>query len=150
LADLNFTKEVINEVRQEEIVDQVGFTASLGGEAGLEDVVTRLRNITWYLRIGGGAFALLLATTSFLVLLVIIGMRMTARRGEIEILDLIGATPRFIRSPIILEAIFYSLVGVFLSLLSLFGIILAAEILIGVLIALSGSILAVSRVHRNK
>ncbi len=181
LADLNFTKEVINEVRQEEIVDQVGFTASLGGEAGLEDVVTRLRNITWYLRIGGGTFALLLATTSFLVLLVIIGMRMTARRGEIEILDLIGATPRFIRSPIILEAIFYSLVGVFLgwlgalilvlyltpsiisyfgeipilpkdtvSLLSLFGIILAAEILIGVLIALSGSILAVSRVHRNK
>jgi cell division protein FtsX len=106
---------------------------------------------------------------------------MTARRGEIEILDIIGATPRFIRSPIILEAIFYSLAGVFLgwmmalilvlyltpsiisyfgeipilprdtiSLLSLFGIILGAEILIGVLIALSGSILAVSRVHRNK
>ncbi len=181
LADLNFTGEVINEIRQEEIVDQVGFTASLGGEETLEDVVTRLRNITWYLRIGGGTFALLLATTSFLVLLVIIGMRMTARRGEIEILDIIGATPRFIRSPIILEAIFYSLAGVFLgwmmalililyltpsiisyfgeipilprdtiSLLSLFGIILGAEILIGVLIALSGSILAVSRVHRNK
>lgn len=181
LADLNFTGEVINEIRQEEIVDQVGFTASLGGEETLEDVVTRLRNITWYLRIGGGTFALLLAVTSFLVLLVIIGMRMTARRGEIEILDIIGATPRFIRNPIILEAIFYSLAGVFLgwmmalilvlyltpsiisyfgeipilprdtiSLLSLFGIILGAEILIGVLIALSGSILAVSRVHRNK
>lgn len=181
LADLNFAGKVINEVRQEKIVDQVGFTANLGGEATLEDVVTRLRNITWYLRIGGGTFALLLAATSFLVLLVIIGMRMTARRGEIEILDLIGATPRFIRSPIILEAIFYSLAGVFLgwlgalililyltpsivsyfgeipilpkdtiSLLGLFGIILAAEVLIGVLIALSGSILAVSRVHRNK
>ncbi|MCK4588716.1 permease-like cell division protein FtsX [Candidatus Woesebacteria bacterium] len=181
LADLNFTGEVIDEIRQEEIVDQVGFTASLGGEETLEDVVTRLRNITWYLRIGGGTFALLLATTSFLVLLVIIGMRMTARRGEMEILDIIGATPRFIRSPIILEAIFYSLAGVFLgwmmalilvlyltpsiisyfgeipilpkdtlNLLGLFGIILAAEVLIGALIALSGSILAVSRVHRNK
>lgn len=181
LADLNFAKEVINEVRQEKIVDQVGFTASLGGEATLEDVVTRLRNITLYLRIGGGTFALLLASTSFLVLLVIVGMRMTARRGEIEILDLIGATPGFIKSPIVLEAIFYSLAGVFLgwlgalilvlyltpsivsyfgeipilpkdtfALLSLFGVLLAAEILIGVLIALSGSVLAVSRVHRNR
>ena len=37
-----------------------------------------------------------------------------------------------------------------LNLLGLFGIIVAAEVLIGALIALSGSILAVSRVHRNK
>ncbi|MGB6882389.1 MAG: permease-like cell division protein FtsX, partial [Microgenomates group bacterium] len=46
LIDLNFAEEVIDEVKEEDIVDQVGFTASLGGEATLGDVVGRLRTIT--------------------------------------------------------------------------------------------------------
>ncbi len=177
VVDLSFAEEVINEVKKLEIVDQVGFTASLGGEDTLSDVVNRLRTITWYVRIGGGAFSLLLASTSFLVLIVIIGMRITTRRGEIEILDLIGATPGFIRTPILLEAVIYSLLGVFVGWLSafllvlyatptvvsyfgeipvlprdtlqlfiLFGIILGCELLIGLILALTGSILAVSRV----
>jgi len=112
LTDLSFAEEVISSVKQEEFVDQIGFTASLGGEDTLSDVVSRLRKITWYIRVGGGAFALLLSGTSFLVLIVIIGMRMTTRRGEIEILDLIGATPGFIRSPIILEGVIYAFMGV--------------------------------------
>lgn len=56
-----------------------------------------------------------MAIVSLLVLLVIIGMRLSVRKGEIEILNLIGATPGFIRSPIILEAIIYCLTGVFLG-----------------------------------
>jgi cell division transport system permease protein len=115
LVDLNFAEEVINEVKKVSIVDQVGFTASLGGESTLGDVVTRLRTITWYVRIGGAVFVTLLAGTSLLVLLVIIGMRMTTKRGEMEILSLIGATKRFIRSPILTEAIIYALVGVFVG-----------------------------------
>ena len=181
LTELEFAEEVISEVKKELIVDQVGFTANLGGEATLGDVVNRLRTIALYVKIGGGAFALLLATTSFLVLLVIIGMRMTARRGEVEILDLIGATPGFIRSLIITEAVIYSLAGVFigwaatlilvlyampsivayfgeipvlprdtLSLLSLFGIFLAVEVVISLLIAIGGSTLAVSRARRRQ
>ncbi|KKR30482.1 MAG: Cell division protein FtsX [Candidatus Woesebacteria bacterium GW2011_GWA1_39_8] len=124
LTDLAFAEDVIQEVKQEEIVDQIGFTASLGGENTLSDVVSRLRTITFYIRLGGGAFAFLLASTSFLVLIVIIGMRMTTRRGEIEILDLIGATPGFIRSPIILEAIMYALTGVFVGWLLAFLLVL--------------------------
>ncbi|MBI2066071.1 hypothetical protein HYT60_01000 [Candidatus Woesebacteria bacterium] len=108
VTDLSFAQEVINEVKKEGIVDSVGFTASLGGEKTLEDVVGRLRTLTLYLRIGGGIFVGVLAGTSLLVILVITGMRITTRRGEIEILNLIGATPAFIRSPIILEALIYS------------------------------------------
>ena len=127
---------------------------------------------------GGGALALILAGTSFLVLVVIIGMRMTTRRGEVEILDLIGATPGFIRSPIIIEAALYAIVGVFVGwlttlilvlyatpslvsyfgeipilpknaggILGMFGIMLAAETLVGLALALLGSMLAVSRVR---
>lgn len=181
LTDLNFAEDVIGEIKNQEIVDEVGFTANLGGEATLSDVVSRLRNITWYIRIGGGAFAAVLAGTSFLVLLIIISMRMTTRREEVEILRLIGATPAFIRSPIVLEALIYSLMGVTLGWLvalilvlystptiisyfgeipvlprdtlkffSLFGIILAGELLIGTFLALMGSMLAVSRTRSRR
>ncbi|KKU47541.1 hypothetical protein A2597_00370 [Candidatus Woesebacteria bacterium RIFOXYD1_FULL_46_19] len=126
VTDLSFAQEVINEIKEEGIVDSVGFTASLGGEKTLEDVVGRLRTLTLYLRIGGGVFVGVLAGTSLLVILVITGMRITTRRGEIEILNLIGATPAFIRSPIILEALIYSSVGAFVGWLLAFLIWLYA------------------------
>lgn len=178
--DLAHADKLIDEIKQNEIVDQVGFTASLGSESTLSDVLQRLRNITLYLRVGGGVFALMLVGTSFLILIVIIGMRITTRRGEIEILDLIGATPGFIRKPILLEAMLYSFIGVFAGWLSaflvilyttpnlvsyfgeipflpkdpvelakLFGSILFAELMVGLLLAISGSILAVSRVKKR-
>ena len=181
LLDLSFAEKVIEDMRGEAIVDQVVFTANIGSQTALGDVVSRLRTITLYLRVGGGALVGVLLATSFLVLIVIIGMRMTTRRGEVEILDLIGATPGFIRSPIIIEAFIYALVGVIvgwlatliltlyatpsivnyfgeipvlprdtLNILALFGIILAAEIVIGITLALTGSLLAVSRVRRGR
>lgn len=179
--DLSNANSVIEEVKKESIVESVGFTAAVSGEKSLGDVVNRLRTITWYLRIGGGAFVGVLLGTSFLVLLVIIGMRMTARREEIEILKLIGATGGFIRSPIILESLIYAFIGVFLGwvttlisilyltpaifsyfgdipvlprnsldLFILFGIMLGVEVITGFLLALFGSLLAVSRVRTRR
>lgn len=181
LTDLSFAEAVIDEIKQEEIVDEIGFTASLGGEETLSSVVNRLRNIIFYIRIGGGVFASFLAGTSFLVLLIVIGMRMTVRRKEVEILDLIGATPGFIASPIVLEAVIYAVFGVLLGwvlaltlvlyatptlilyfgeipilprdtlkLLSLFGIILAVELGVGIFLAVTGSIVAVARARRRR
>lgn len=181
VVDLSHAQDVIGEMKNEPIVEQVRFTASLGDDESLDEVLMRLRNLTWYLRVGVGTFAALLVATSFLVLVVIIGMRMTTRRGEIEILDLIGATPGFIRGPIVLEAVIYAVVGVFfgwllafllvlystpsligyfgevpvlprdtVNLFWLFGTIFAIELLAGLILAVSGSILAVSRVRRRK
>jgi len=181
LKNLSFAQEIINEVKKEPIVEQVGFTASLGGEATLNDVVSRLRTVSLYVRVGGGVLVGLLAGASFFVLVVIISMRMATRKGEIEILDLIGATPRFIRSPIILEAEIYAAVGVFvgwvtaflfwlyaapniikyfgeipvmptrmLDFLLLFMIILGGEIVIGSLLSLLGSMLAISRARKTR
>jgi cell division transport system permease protein len=181
LTDLSFAEAVIDEVKQEEIVDEVGFTASLGGEETLSSVVQRLRSIIFYLRVGGGVFAGFLASTSLLVLLVVIGMRMTSRRDEVEILDLIGATPGFIRGPIVLEAAIYAVSGVLVGwvlalilvlystptlisyfaeipilprdtvqLISFFGIILAGELGVGLILAVTGSMVAVSRARRRR
>lgn len=176
VTDLKLAENVISEVKAEGVVAEVGFTANIGGEKSLSDVVSRLKSVSTYVRIGGIVFVAILAVSSFLVLLIIISMRMTTRKGEIEILSLIGATPSFIRSPIVIEAVIYSLIGTFsgwtlalilwlyvspsvisyfgqipvipkepLSFFFLFAVILAVELLAGVVISLTGSLLAVSR-----
>lgn len=127
LADLSKAQGIIEEVKSEGVVDSVGFTASLGGEKSLGDVVNKLRSITLYLKLGGGFFALLLVGTSFLVLVVTLGMRIAARRQEVEILGLIGAKKSFIKKPIIIESIIYVLAGVILGwLITLISILYVA------------------------
>lgn len=115
LKDLNDAKKVIDEVKKDGIVDSVGFTASLGNESSLKDVIDRLTRITFYIRIGGLVLALVLAMTSFLVLMVVIGMRVSSKKGEVETLKLIGATSSFIKLPILFEAIIYVTLGVIIG-----------------------------------
>lgn len=179
--DLSFAQDIIDEIKDESIVDSVGFTAALGGESNLKDVVGRLKVISNYVKIGGGIFVGILALVSFFVLLVIITMRMATRREEVEILKLIGATQKFIRSPIVIEALLYSTISVFvgwilsfisilylapgvvsyfgdipvlpkssLALFELFGIILLVELVMGSILALSGTTLAISRVKKMR
>lgn len=181
VTDLSFAQNIIDQVKAETIVDSVGFTAALGGESSLKDVVSRLQAISLYVRIGGGVFVGMLALTSFIVLLIIISMRMATRKEEVEILDLIGATKNFIRSPIIIEAFIYALFGVILGwiiafigilylapsavtyfgeipvlprdtlgLFELFGIIFGIELIISMVLATSGSLLAISRVKNSR
>jgi len=176
VSDLKFAQELTSEMKSEGAVESVGFTASLGSEENINEVVSRLRKATLYIRFGGGAVAIVLGATSFLVLLVVVGMRLATRKSEIETLSLVGATKGFIKMPIVFEAINYAVLGVFLgwllamililyitptllsyfgnipvlprdtlSFLALLGIILAGEFIIGIVIALWGSSLAVSR-----
>lgn len=181
VKDLSYAQSIIDQVKGENIVDSVGFTAALGGESSLKDVVSRLQNISNYVRIGGAVFVGMLALASFVVLLIIISMRMATRREEVEILKLIGATQGFIRSPILIEALIYAFSGVVigwavafigvlylaptvvtyfgeipilprdpLGLIELFGIFLGIEAAAGIILALGGSMLAVSRVQKKK
>jgi len=115
LKDLNDARKIIDEIKKEDVVDSVGFTASLGNEDALKEVIDRLTKITYYIRIGGLAVALILAFTSFLVLMVVIGMRIATKRNEIETLKLMGATSWFIKTPILLEGIIYVTIGVILG-----------------------------------
>jgi cell division protein FtsX len=112
VSDLSFAQGIIDQVKSESIVDSVGFTAAVGGETSLNDVVTKLKTIALYVRVGGISFVGLLSLTSLIVLLIITSMRVVRRREEVEILNLIGATKGFIRSPIIIEAYIYTLFGV--------------------------------------
>ncbi len=115
VKDLSFTQNIIDEVKGEKIVDSVGFTAALGGENNLKDVVGRLKTITTYVRVGGIVFTGILALASFFMLLITITMRIATRKEEVEILKLIGATKGFISKPIFLESLIYALVGVLIG-----------------------------------
>lgn len=112
VTDLSLAKDLIDEVKSEAIVDSVGFTASIGGKEAVGDVVERLKTIAFYIKTGGIVLVSALGFTSFMVLTVVIGMRMVARKGEVEVLRLIGAKPGFIRGPIMVEAVVYALIGV--------------------------------------
>lgn len=174
--DLTFAQELLTELKDEPIVESVGFTASIGGESAVADVIERLKTISSYIRISGIIAVTVLSITSFLVLMVVIGMRILMKKEEIESLSLIGATPGFIRAPLIFEAIQYAFWGVFIGWLmasvlimyasptlfsyfgeipvlpsetseffTLFAIFFAAELIVGLLIALIGSFISVSR-----
>lgn len=175
-TSLEFAEVLIEEVRLDPAVDSVGFTASIGGESAVSDVINRLKTFSKYVRIGGLTAISVLAVTSFLVLMIVISMRILMKKDEIESLSLIGATPNFIRAPLILEAINYAILGVFFGWLFasvlimyaspsifkyfgeipvlpansgdfflLLGAFLLGELGTGIVIALIGSYVSVSR-----
>jgi cell division transport system permease protein len=124
LVKLDYAQDIISELKQNKLVDQVGFTANLGGEATLNNTISRLKSIVNYVRLGGGIFTIILAVTSLLVLLIVISMRLMSRKQEVDILNLIGATPFFVAMPVVLEAFIYVLVGVFIGWLLAFVLVL--------------------------
>lgn len=76
-----------------------------------QDIVDTLIKWTSALRKIGLAIISVLLLVSIFVILTIIGIKITVRRDEIEIMKLIGASNWFIRTPFILEGIFYGVVG---------------------------------------
>lgn len=179
LKDLNNAADIIDQIKKDSIVDSVGFTASLGNDSTLKDVIGRLTRVTLYIRVGGIVLASVLAFTSFFVLTVLISMRISTRKGDIDTLKLMGATYGFISGPILLESIIYVSLGVIIgwllglilvlyatpSVISYFGgievlpkqgvaffglnlIILGVEFVVGLVIAIAGGLIAVSRANR--
>ncbi len=71
----------------------------------------RVITVTHYIEMGGAGFVALLAVASILLISNTIRLSIFARRREVEIMRLVGATSWFIRWPFIMEGIFTGLVG---------------------------------------
>lgn len=180
VTELSYAQSVIDEVKTDVSVEEVGFTANLGDQESINKVIEKLRKATYFIRIGGVTLALFLLGTSFMVLAIIISLRLSNRKNEMDVLDLIGATPGFIRSPIIIESLIYVVLGLIIGwtialimvlyftpstvkyfsevpilpkdtvgLLTLFGALFIILLSIGIFLALSGSMLALSRKKRK-
>ncbi len=87
---------------KEPVVDEVVFP---------KDVVKNLTSGTRVIRLVGGFAVLFLILFATLQILMIIGFKIRLKRSEIETMRLLGASPSFIRTPFILEGMFYGVVG---------------------------------------
>jgi cell division transport system permease protein len=81
--------------------------------------VTGVSNFAQTLMLVGGSFLL---AAALLLILNAIRMAMFARRREVEVMKLVGATNWFIRVPFMLEGIIQGLVGASLALVVVFGL----------------------------
>jgi cell division transport system permease protein len=97
--DLTSLAEV---VKGSKIVEEVVFQ---------KDIVDTLVSWTSAIRRVGIAVVGILVVVSTLVIITIIGIKITVRREEIETMRLLGASNWFIRAPFLLEGAFYGLVG---------------------------------------
>ncbi len=118
------------EVQAKEVEDLSSLASIVKGSNIVEEVVFQKdivdTLISWtnaFKRIGIVVISVLVLVSTF-VIITIIGIRITVRREEIEIMKLIGASNWFIRMPFLLEGMFYGLVGAILGSLITFGLLL--------------------------
>jgi len=85
------------------------------------EVVDQLLTITRVLSIGGLAVLGMMLFVTLFVIVNTIRIAVHARRDEIEIMQLVGATDRLISAPFVLEGMLVGTFGAALALLVLFG-----------------------------
>lgn len=101
-TDAIYLSELAQVSKESPAVDEVVFQ---------KDIVDTLIRFTNGLRQIGIVIIGVLLLVSIFVILTIIGIKITVRRDEIEIMKLIGASNWFIRTPFLLEGIFYGALG---------------------------------------
>ncbi|HYM64866.1 MAG TPA: permease-like cell division protein FtsX [Candidatus Sulfotelmatobacter sp.] len=80
-----------------------------------KDVVSTLTSWTSAVRKIGVGLVVLLSLVSIFIMATIIGVKISHKRDDIEIMKLIGATGWYIRWPFIIEGVLYGLVGAFVG-----------------------------------
>lgn len=98
--ELEDQESIYNLLKEEKIIDEVIFQ---------QEVVEKLSTFTTNTRtIGIGLMAFLLIT-SILITLIVISLNISLHKDEIETMRLVGATESYVRTPFILEGIFYGI-----------------------------------------
>jgi len=91
-----------------------------------QDIVQRLFNFTKVIRVVGVVFIVMLAVVSLIFINNTIRMAIFARRNELSIMRLVGASNWFIRMPFIFEGMLQAIVGAILAIAVILAIQYAA------------------------
>lgn len=86
-----------------------------------QGTVDRLFEVTNYIRIGAVALVVMLTFVAFVFINNTIRLAITARRREIAIMRLVGASNSFIRGPFVTEGVLESLIAALLAIAALAG-----------------------------
>ena len=105
-ADPLALSQIASVLKQNSLVEDVVYQ---------QDVIDRLLSWTRSVRIAGSILVGLLLISSMTTVFVIISMKITGRRGEIEIMRLLGASRGQVVAPFLLEGIFYGVIGSFIG-----------------------------------
>ncbi len=89
-------------LKKEENIDDVRFA---------EDIVSQLTKWTSSVRIVGVSLVGAHVFITFIIILLIIGIKVSGRREEIGLLQLVGATNGYISSPFVWEGVIYGVFG---------------------------------------
>ncbi len=89
-----------------------------------EDLVEELVKWTTILRTGAIVFVTSLLAISFLIIIMVIGMRISLRKEEISIMSLVGATKWYISRPFFIEGAIYGFVGASVATFLVYAVIL--------------------------
>ncbi len=100
----NDLKQISQSLKQEANVEDVRFA---------EDIVSSLTKWTGSVRVIGIALVGANIFITFVIILLIIGIKVASRRDEIIIHQLVGATSGYISAPFVWEGIIYGIVGAF-------------------------------------
>lgn len=76
-----------------------------------KDVVDNLKTLSKIIDIGAIVLASLLLLISFFLIRITIGFNINAHKDEIKIMNLVGGSNSFIKTPFLLEGTFYGLIG---------------------------------------
>lgn len=94
---------------------QPGVTAVDYGEAA----VHRLAAISKALQVGGGIAFLVIVIATIIITSATLQLAIYARREEIEIQKLVGATDRFVKAPFLIEGLLQGVIGGFIAIVAL-------------------------------
>ena len=89
-----------------------------------ENLVAQLVKWTKTLRAGGIIFVSTLMSISFLIIIMVVGMRIALRREEINIMNLVGATKWYIAKPFFLEGALYGIIGSTIAIIFIYALLL--------------------------
>ena len=100
--DPNDLKQISQDLKQIENISDVRFA---------EDIVSTLTKWTNSVRVIGISLVGANILITFVIILLIIGIKVASRREEIMILQLVGANSNYISAPFIWEGVIYGVVG---------------------------------------
>jgi len=105
-TSLSYLPEIAKILKEDPIVEEVLFQ---------EDVVSTLSSWLGSLRKAGVFLIIVLSLISVITVLIVVGMKISSRKEEIEILSLIGATKWYIKTPFVIEGIIYGIISAFVA-----------------------------------
>lgn len=112
VKDPKMIEQIANQVEKLKKVEEVEYG---------QGIVERLLNFTYIFRIGGILILALLVSASILIISNIIKITVYARRDEIEIMSLSGATHWFIKWPFVIEGFLQGFISAILTILILYN-----------------------------